>query len=222
MKHKLMERILTQELQRKFEQAPHQPYEKIYILKRPAQSSTLRKKWNEFYRPRNIVRDLTPPLQPEIDMIFRRRNEMMAVEIKYFEVKGSSLSRSWYEGVEQSLALLRWGFDYVALWQLFEAQVKEELWFYGGWMWNFAHAPSEFGGIMLPIDYTMMQVQQRENGYDFRPVQPERDDGALRLELLPPPYDPTFVVSWRHPNPLRNSPEAQKNRNTLVEWLRNQ
>lgn len=222
MKIRQMERILTQGLKEKFVQTPPQKYDTIYIFKRPAQSSRLKKKWNKLYRPKNITRDLSPPLQPEIDMIFCKGNQIMAVEIKYFEIKGNSLSRSFYEGIEQTLALLRWGFDYVALWQLFEARIKEELWFYGGWTWKFVHAPPELGGISLPIEYTMMQVQKTENGYDFRPVQPERDNGGLRLKLLRPPYDPAFEVGWRHPNPIKNSPQVQRNRSILTEWLKTQ
>lgn len=219
MKIRQIERILTRELKKKFDQTVPQKFDRIYIFKRPFQSPRLKKKWNEIYA-RNIVRELTPPLQPEIDMILCKEDKMIAVEIKYFEIKGNSLSRSFYEGIEQTLALLRWGFDHVALWQLFEESIAaEELFFYGGWTWSFVHAPPVRGGIGLPIEFTFMQVRKHETGYDFHPVQPEWHNGGIRLKIFPPPYSPQFRITLTHPNPLVDSPEGQRLRSILVEWL---
>jgi hypothetical protein len=217
-----MERTLTRELKNKFDQTTPQKFDKIYIFKRPFQSSRLKKKWNEIYAQK-ITRELTPPLQPEIDMILCKDDKMIAVEIKYFEIKGNSLSRSFYEGIEQTLALLRWGFDHVALWQLFEESVApEELFFYGGWTWSFVHASSEHGGIGLPIEFTFMQVRKHGAECDFYPVQPERAPGGIRLRILPPPYNPRFRITTPHPNPLAHSQEGQRLRNILQEWLETQ
>jgi hypothetical protein len=174
-------------------------------------------------RPPNVERELTPPLQPEIDMILCEDDRMTAVEIKYFEMRGNSLSRSFYEGIEQTLALLRWGFDHVALWQLFDESVgAEELYFYGVWTWGFLHAPPERGGIGLPIEFTMMQVRGDEPRHEFHPVQPELDNGGIRLNLLLPPYHPRFIITAPNPNPLARSRPAQILRRILTEWLRTQ
>lgn len=129
MKIRQMERILTRELKKKFEQTASQKFDRVYIFKRPFQSPMLKKKWNEIYLPRNITRELTPPLQPEIDIILCKGNQLNAIEIKYFEMKGNSLNRSFYEGIEQALALLRWGFNHVALWQLFEDSMPQQNFF---------------------------------------------------------------------------------------------
>jgi len=215
-----IERTLTRELKRRFDETAPRKFDRVYIFKRPFQSPWVKRKWNEMNRPQNITRELIPPLQPEIDMILCKEDEMTAVEIKYFEMRGNSLSRSFYEGIEQTLALLRWGFDHVALWQLFEESVgAEELYFYGVWTWGFLHAPPEGGGIGLPIEFTMMQVREHENRYDFHPVQPETDNGGVRLNILPAPYDPRFRITAPHPNPLVRLPSVQRLRRVLVEWL---
>jgi hypothetical protein len=223
MQIRQIERTLTRELKKKFDQTPPQKFDKVYIFKRPFQSSRIKKKWNEMNRPANITRELTPPLQPEIDMILCKEDKMIGVEIKYFEMKGNSLSRSFYEGIEQTLALLRWGFDHVALWQLFEESVgAEELFFYGVWTWNFLHATPEQEGIGLPIEFTMMRVRKSETEYDFHPMRPERDNGRFRLVVLRPPYDPQFRITLLRPNPLVNSEQAKRLRSILLDWLKTQ
>ena len=150
-----IENVLVDELKRKFTQAVPSKFDRIYISKRPFQSRILRKQWHDAYARRlRVEPKLIPPLQPEIDMILCKADKMMAVEVKYFRRKGNGLDHSFYEGIEQSLALLRWGFNYVALWQLFDypALGKDELWFYGGWTWAFLHAAPEQGGLKLPED----------------------------------------------------------------------
>lgn len=221
-----MENILAEELKRKFEQSPKPKFDKIYVSKRPFQAKTLKKKWYEAYgKPLRIEPTLIPPLQPEIDMILCKGETMIAVELKYFRRRGRGLDHSFYEGIEQTLALLRWGFDHVALWQLFEYPSinKDELWFYGGWTWNFVHAPHEYGGLKLPIEFTFMLVRSTNQGYDFNPVQPERIDGSIRLKVLHPPYDPKFRISAPHPNLLLDRcPEVKRLRSMLQEWLETQ
>ncbi len=160
------ERKLTLALKNRFDYA--HKFDKIYVFKRPFQSPRLKRRWNELYRPKNITRGLVPPLQPEIDMILCKESEMNAVEIKYFEMKGNSLTRSFYHGIEQSLALLRWGFDHVALWQMFEATIRPELlYYYGAWTWRLCHAQAGGCGLGLPIDFTIRQPQKRGEEYDF-------------------------------------------------------
>lgn len=226
MVRKKMEKILADELKRKFDQSPNPKYDRIFVSKRPFQAISLKEKWFEIYgKPLNVKPNVVPPLQPEIDMILCKDKTMMAIELKYFRRKRRGLDHSFYEGIEQALALLRWGFDYVALWQLFEhpSISPEELWFYGGWTWNFLHAPHEHGGLKLPIEFTFMLVRATNQGYDFHPVQPERIDGSIRLKVLRPPYDPKFRISTPHPNILLDRcPEVKRLRSMLEEWLETQ
>jgi len=223
---KKMENILAEELKRKFDQSPTQKYDRIYVSKKPYQVKSLKEKWFEIYgKPLNLDPKLIPPLQPEIDMIFCKDKKMMAVELKYFKRRAMGLDHSFYEGIEQALALLRWGFDYVALWQLFEYPSirKEELWFYGGWTWNFLHGQAEHGGLNLPIDFTFMLVNDTNQGYDFHPIQPQFIGGSIRLEVLSPLYNPEFHITNTHPNILLDRcPDVKVLRSMLEEWLNTQ
>ena len=219
-----MENLLAHELKKKFDQGAPPKFDRIFLSKRPYQVANLKRQWHEIYgAPFNVPTSLVPPLQPEIDMILCKDNELTAVELKYFKRKGGGLNHSFYEGIEQTLALLRWGFDHAALWQLFEESItKEELWFYGGWTWAFLHDVPERGGLNLPIEFTFYLIRQSKGGYDFRPVQPMPENGGVRLVLTLPPYDPRFNIRYRHRNPLLRCPDVQRLRNMIVEWLETQ
>ena len=228
MTKRKMENFLAKELKRKLDQSTPRKFDKIHVSKRPFQVPKLKKQWHNTYgRPLKVPTSLIPPLQPEIDMILCKGQTMLAIELKYFKRKGNSLNHSFYEGIEQALALLRWGFDHVALWQLFEESISaEELWFYGGWTWTFLHGEPKHGGLNLPIEFTFMLVTKSENGYDFRPIQPRFVSGVhvrgIQLDVLFPIYDRRFHFTTKHPNPLVKCPEVQKLRRMLVEWLKTQ
>jgi len=227
MDKRVTENLLVKELKRKFDQSLPPKYDKVFVSKRPFQVPKLRKQWHETYgRPLNVPTSLIPPLQPEIDMILCKGDTMIAVELKYFKRSGRGLNHSFYEGIEQALALLRWGFDYVALWQLFEESVTaQELWFYGGWTWNFLHEIPENGGLNLPIEFTFVSVIKGKKGYDFCAIQPDlsgTQGRGVRLIVLPPLYSPRFKITTTHPNPLTVCPEVKKLRKMLVEWLKTQ
>lgn len=139
-------------------------------------------------------------------MIFCKKKTMMAVELKYFQHKGKGLNHSFYEGIEQALALLRWGFDYVVFWQLFEWSTSaEELWFYGGWTWNFLLVSPDLGELGLPLEFTFMRRGKANQGYDFYPIQPDWTNGSMRLKALPLLYDPEFKITTPHKNTLELS-----------------
>jgi len=212
---------LAEELKRKFDQSPFQKYDRIFVCKKPFQARALKEKWYEIYgKPLNVDSKLVPPLQPEIDMIFCKKKEMTAVELKYFQRKGNGLNHSFYEGIEQALALLRWGFDYVALWHLYASSItKEELWFYGGWTWWFIQTPHKYGGLGLPLEFTFMKVRITNQGYDFPIIQPRWKTRPIELEELRPPYDPSFQMTSPHPNPLTRDPQVKELRTSLEKWL---
>lgn len=219
-----MENLLAKELKRKFELNSPQKFDRIYVSKRPFQAPKLKEQWYDIYgRGLRDSTSLIPPLQPEIDMILCKEEKMIAVELKYFRRKGKGLNLSFYEGIEQTLALLRWGFNNVALWQLFEESISpQELWFYGGWTWIFLHAKPEDGGLKLPIEFTFMRVIENKGEYDFYPIQPMSINGSIHLNPTLPPYDHRFNISAPHPNTLIQCHEVQKLRKMLVEWLKTQ
>lgn len=223
-----MENLLARELKERFDESLPSKFDRVYVSKRPFQVPRLRKQWHETYgRPLSVSTSLIPPLQPEIDMILCKGDTMIAVELKYFKRRGGGLNHSFYEGIGQALALLRWGFDHVALWQLFEETITpQELWFYGGWTWAFLHGKPENGGLDLPLEFTFMLIVKGKNGHDFRPIQPRFERGShargVRLDVQLPLYSPRFHFSVSHPNPLIVCPEVQKLRKMLVEWLKSQ
>ena len=85
------------------------------------------------------------------------------------------------------------------------------------------HGQAEHGGLNLPIDFTFMLVREANQGYDFHPVQPERIDGSIRLDVLVPLYRPEFNIKARHRNILLDRcPEVKVLRSMLEEWLNTQ
>jgi hypothetical protein len=115
MTKRKMENFLAKELKRKLDESTPRKFDKIHVSKKPFQVPKLKKQWHNAYgRPLEVPTSLIPPLQPEIDMILCKGQSMLAIELKYFKRKGNSLNHSFYEGIEQALALLRWGFDHVA------------------------------------------------------------------------------------------------------------
>ena len=219
-----MEDVLAKEFKKRFEASAKPKFDKIHVSKRPYQVSKLKTLWYEMYgRTLGVPLTLVPPLQPEIDLILVKENELIAVELKHFRRKGRGLNHSFYEGIEQSLALLRWGFDHVALWQLFDEDIsKEELWFYGGWTWIFLHAKPEEGGLNLPIDFTFYVVQRVEDGYDFRPINAIPKGGKIELVYALPPYHPNFHMHAKYTNPLLVRADVRKLREAMIDWLQTQ
>lgn len=151
-----------------------------------------------------------PILQPEIDMcILSTSGKLVAVEAKLF--RGDMTFRTpFYEGIGQALALLRFGFDAVALWFLFpQGTSTVGLNRYGAEAWSFIR-----DDLSLPLDfsylsaisngfqnkYEVMQYDSRQNGYRLLPID-----------------DPHFVLTWKHPNPIRCFPVQIVLRETL-EW----
>ena len=111
--------VLTKELAHKLKRKF--PKFKIYANKCPSRSSAVKKMWKTAFQ------ESCPPLQPEMDILmYEPRNaenpycdeKIRAIEIKYFRKADGKVNQSFYKGIEQTLALLQWGFDNVALWQL--------------------------------------------------------------------------------------------------------
>lgn len=88
------------------------------------------------------AREEIPLAQPEIDLIFRKLTEHpesrkpehhpAAVEVKYIRYrrregkKTKWLNWSYYKGIEQALAYLKFGFYDVELWHVFDYEVEKE------------------------------------------------------------------------------------------------
>jgi hypothetical protein len=153
-----------------------------------------------------------PILQPEIDLCMRTHDgQLLAVEAKLFSGSGLTYRSPFYEGIGQALALHRYGFDFCSLWFLFAGGAQMEAFNrYGAEAWAFVR-----NDLRLPLDFTYLAVSDGP---------PHRFDvlqytGRQQGVSLLPIDDPSFVLTWKHPNPIRRSPVQQALRETLDEWL---
>jgi hypothetical protein len=208
---------------------------KVYANKCPSRCREIKVQWeHSFGEP-------CPPLQPEIDLIMYEpmddnvqgsQEKVRAIEIKYYRKKQGSINQSFYKGIEQALALLQWGFDNVALWQLFdESFSEEELWDYGARTWIYVH-----GRLDIPIEYTMFKVIKSNSAFKFEVINPDWNNYPiiLNLGLI------EELKKWNHthPNPFINGelppkmkmhPLGAKSiretsflRNFIIQWLKSQ
>ena len=151
-----------------------------------------------------------PILQPEIDMcVMSNGGKLLAVEVKLF--KGDMTFRTpFYEGIGQALALQRYGFDAVALWFLFpQGASTTGINRYGAEAGSFIR-----NDLNLPLDFSYLSARQVKSRHVFEVMQYKgRQDGYKLLPI----DDPYFVPTWRHANPLRDTPLQKALRETL-EW----
>ena len=228
-KHKKREIALTKALGEVFRKK--YPKGMIFCNKCPSRSSIFRNWW------KNNFGELCPPLQPEMDLIIweppnltlaKDNEKLRAIEIKYFRKNNGKVNQSFYKGIEQSLAMLQWGFDSVALWQFFDESFSDfDLCSYGGRTWLYVH-----DRLNLPIDYTIISVVDSvSSNPKFLIVQPDWDNFP---EIKWKREIEEFPVEWRKENPFRypsntelySHPllkkfvkEANYLRNSIMNWL---
>ncbi|MCW3995185.1 MAG: hypothetical protein NWE98_03425 [Candidatus Bathyarchaeota archaeon] len=201
------------------------PNARIFCNRCISRSPIFRNCWKETFG------ELCPPLQPEMDLIIweppvnGEKEKLRAIEIKWFWKGNGKVNQSFYKGIEQTLAMLQWGFDNVALWQLFDQSFSDqELWDYGGRTWLYVH-----NRLNLPIDYTMLTVDSQCN---FTIVQMDWNNYPRVAWKMPLKE---FPIKWRRKNPFRESAtieesskhpllkkfinEANFLRESLMKWL---
>lgn len=155
--------------------------------------------WNEKYP------NESPILQPEIDLVAKNNYSLNAIEVKYFKVEeGNKFNYSYYEGIDQAIAYLRFGFDFVALWHVFDdiplSQFKE----YGWRTWNFLRE------LTIPIDFTYFIFNNSDNSIKGVKTNDPRDE-----TLLPDLSEGPPILAWRHPNPYLLTIEGKKIRSVI-------
>ena len=108
------------DLARYWEKNLKERYQKVYLNINLA-SHKFYDHWIEWWGASSL------PAQPQIDLLIVDRLTLLAVELKYFRmVKGKGRGRvnyPFYEGIEEALALLRFGFACVSLWQCFDREM---------------------------------------------------------------------------------------------------
>lgn len=154
------------------------------------------------------------PVLNEIDMILvRNGGQLCAIEVKYFKVEKGSFNRPFYDGIGQALSLLRYGFDYVALWHLFSGEIEQNrLDRYGAGTWWFLHNQTN-----LPLDFTYFRVDVRQGNPEFMVM---KYDGPDRGAQLRPIDSKDFVITWAKQNPFRFTKDGMLLRKTLADALK--
>ena len=153
------------------------------------------------------------PVLNEIDMIVvGMQGHLSAIEVKCFNVTNGSFSRPFYDGIGQSLSLLRYGFDHVALWHLFPNEIEQKrLDRYGAGTWWFIR-----NQLKLPLDFTYFKVGDNLETPKFIVMQYQGPNESA--DLLPIDSS-NFVVTWKHTNPFVETDEAQCLRAALIDAL---
>lgn len=169
---------------------------------------------------RALYGGLTPRLQPEIDVILKKGGDIRAIEVKLFRLRSNnSLSRSYYEGIDQAIALLMYGFNRAALWHVFDQDIEmSKVRAYGSIAQVFI-----VDKLKLPIDYTAWCLDRRRPDYEFIPTKPILGDfGSMDVKLTIPLVkiqDPRFRFVWVSDNPLLEDGRVQNIREALMQWL---
>lgn len=145
-----------------------------------------------------------PPLQPQIDLLLVKRDDfsLRAIEVKYFEMQGKRIDKSYYEGIGEVLALMNFGFESVALWHCFNENIPLNL------MNNYAtHVANLKETINLRFDYTCFRVAEENGNFVFYVL------SAPGSEILHKGIP--LILIWQT-NPLKYQAEPQK----ILDFIR--
>jgi hypothetical protein len=132
-----------------------------------------------------------------------RRLSLLAAEIKYFRktFKKGQINLPFYAGIDEALALLRFGFKIVSLWHFFDEEVQLEnmkrLW---------SNCELLVDNLHLPINYQAFRVTESDNKIEFWRL---FYMGTMQSKELPTAYGAS--------NPLESDIDAQK----IQDLLRN-
>jgi len=168
--------------------------------------------WEEHFKGK------PPPVRPEIDVLlyYRLWKQLLALEIKYIS---HTADVAYYEGLDQTLALLRLGFDYVQLWHCFASSVSDEQ--------IQAHIEDTRAlltdmylwlnekSLDFPIDYAHLKVIEAEGKVTLKEIFPSYGTQPL-IEYERPP-DPTRF--WKD-NPLKDKDEPKRIREFIYHVFR--
>jgi len=157
--------------------------------------------WKEWHGER------VPSAQPQIDLLMvDSRLWLFAAELKYFrKTRNGQINHPFYAGIDEALALLRFGFWVVSLWHFFDEDIGLEdvrrLYQSCDFLtWN----------IELPINYQAFRVIKTGVDIEFNRLY---DSGTREWKELPSPYA-------GRSNPLLEDPNAQRIQDILRTVLR--
>jgi len=133
--------------------------------------------------------------QPDIDILYvhpARKNTIYAAEVKYFKRRKQKVNYPFYEGIDEALALLRFGVDRVSLWHYFEESIDvQEM------KIRASNTRNLIERLGLPIGYKCSQLIVTREG---------TKENMYAAFFLPEPE-----------NPYSGDPEAR----LLIEYIKN-
>ncbi len=144
-----------------------------------------------------------PSAQPQIDLLMVDRSLwLLAAELKYFRktLKGQ-INLPFYAGIDEALALLRFGFQVVSLWHFFDEEIKRE-----DMKRYFRSCELLLDTLNLPINYQAFRVSESANEIEFWRFYYGNESQTKGL--------PT---AYGRANPLRSIIDAQN----IQDFLRN-
>ncbi len=137
---------------------------------------------------------------------FENENLIRAIEVKRFTVKNRY---PYYKGLDQAIAYLRFGFDAVALWHVFDEEVINYNIEYAYRSWEFIRE------MALPLEFTTLILEDN----NLYPVNIVPKNNKPELKILPEIGTQNFQLMWRHPNPYSRKTEGLRFRTLINEWL---
>jgi hypothetical protein len=149
--------------------------------------------------------DSAPTAQPQVDLIFVSSDlRLFAVELKYYRPgKNSPTNQSYYSGIDETLALLKFGFTCVSLWHFFDAEVPDEI------MRSYVRdCNGLILGLGLRINYKAFRVHGRQEA-DFKGIMP-----MSKMEVQPD------FSTYGTSNPLVDNTYAKKAADFIRRALR--
>ena len=148
--------------------------------------------------------------QPDIDILVVQRADLVGIELKYFKLQRGQFKRSYYEGIGQALALLRYGFDYVQLWHCFDQQVEAtQVMRFVENTWDLVYK------LKLPIGYASLRLQGQEHHVSTKQIH-------VIAEHITEDERPPDITGSRSEtkNPLREQDESKRMREFIQHVLR--
>ena len=147
-----------------------------------------------------------PSAQPQIDILLvDKALLLLSAEIKFFrKTKRNQNNHPFYAGVDEALALLRFGFHVVSLWHFFDETLgTEEI------MKNYKSCSSLIGALDLSLNYEAYLMTATETYVSFYQLS---QFGISDERCLPNAYGKS--------NPLKSNIDAQRIQDILRAVLR--
>lgn len=166
--------------------------------------STHTRKFEKFWRMKNLDPKDIPPAQPEIDMILvDNLGIMRAVEIKVIRKTRKGVRPSYYFGLGQTLAYLSFGFQQVAIWQCFDGDslTDKEIYEYND---AFTKIRAPIGSFLDATYFRILNMGQklRIQTSTYYHGRPRKWNDGIGIHI---PQTGEFRMRWNSFNPFRKT-----------------